>query len=284
MRIEPRKLRRSLICWLVLSPLVVVVLFPFAVMILTAVKPAEEVFVYPARWLPTTFRWTNFADMWDATKFGVTLKNSLYVSISSTLLAIAVSIPAAYAMARFPFKGKGLYRSFLLVTQMLSPILLVIGLFRLAAMIHWGEGNLVDKHISVIVAYAAFNIAFAVWMMSSYFATIPRDLEESAWLEGCGRARAIVKVFLPLAVPAMVVTAIFTFINAWNEFAVVYTLIRSDANKTLTVQITDLVAGRYTVEWHQVMAATVLATLPVSVQFAWLQRYLVKGLALGAVK
>lgn len=284
MRINARKLRRSLICWLALSPLVVIVLFPFAVMILTAVKPAEEVFVYPARWLPSTFRWANFADMWDATKFGVALKNSLYVSISSTLLAISVSIPAAYAMARFPFRGKGLYRSFLLVTQMLSPILLVIGLFRLAAMIHWGDGNLVDKPISVIVAYAAFNIAFAVWMLSSYFATIPRDLEESAWLEGCGRARAIVKVFLPLAVPAMVVTAIFTFINAWNEFAVVYTLIRSDANKTLTVQITDLVAGRYTVEWHQVMAATVLATLPVSVLFAWLQRYLVKGLALGAVK
>lgn len=284
MRIDKSKLRTSIICWLVLSPLAVIILFPFAVMFLTAVKPAEEVFVYPARWLPSVFKWSNFADMWEATKFGVALKNSLYVSISSTLLAIAVSIPAAYAMARFPFRGKGLYRQFLLVTQMLSPILLVIGLFRLAAMIHWGEGNLVDKHISVIVAYAAFNIAFAVWMMSSYFATIPKDLEESAWLEGCGRPRAVWKVFLPLAVPAMTVTAIFTFINAWNEFAVVYTLIRSDANKTLTVQITDLVAGRYTVEWHQVMAATLLATLPVSVLFAWLQRYLVKGLALGAVK
>ncbi|HWQ09061.1 MAG TPA: carbohydrate ABC transporter permease [Holophaga sp.] len=284
MRLEPRKLRRSIICWVALSPLVVVVLFPFAVMFLTAVKPPEEVFVYPARWLPSTYRWSNFADMWVATKFGVALKNSLVVSLSSTLLAIAVSIPAAYAMARHPFRGKGLYRQFLLVTQMLSPILLVIGLFRLAAMIHWGEGNLVDKHISVIVAYAAFNIAFAVWMLSSYFATIPPDLEESAWLEGCGKARAVWKVFLPLAVPAMVVTAIFTFINAWNEFAVVYTLIRSDANKTLTVQVTDLVAGRYTVEWHQVMAATLLATLPVSIMFAWLQRYLVKGLALGAVK
>jgi multiple sugar transport system permease protein len=284
MRVDSRKLRLSLVCWLVLSPLVVIVLFPFAVMFLTAVKPADEVFVYPARWLPTTYRWANFADMWVATRFGVALKNSLIVSISSTLLAIAVSIPAAYALARHPFRGKGPYRQFLLVTQMLSPILLVIGLFRLAAMIRWNGGNLVDKHISVIVAYAAFNIAFAVWMMSSYFATIPKDLEESAWLEGCGRVRAVIKVFLPLAVPAMVVTAIFTFINAWNEFAVVYTLIRSDANKTLTVQITDLVAGRYTVEWHQVMAATLLATLPVSVLFAWLQRYLVKGLALGAVK
>jgi multiple sugar transport system permease protein len=284
MSIDRRKLRRSLVCWAALAPLVVIVLFPFAVMFFTAVKPADEVFVYPARWLPSTFRWANFSDMWVATRFGVALENSLIVSLGSMLLAIAVSVPAAYALARFPFRGKGAYRQFLLVTQMLSPILLVIGLFRMAAMIHWHGSNMVDKHISVIVAYAAFNVAFAVWMLSSYFATIPRDLEESAWLEGCGRARAIVKVFLPLAVPAMVVTAIFTFINGWNEFAVVYTLIRSDANKTLTVQITDLVAGRYTVEWHQVMAATLLATLPVSVLFAWLQRYLVKGLALGAVK
>jgi multiple sugar transport system permease protein len=121
-------------------------------------------------------------------------------------------------------------------------------------------------------------------MLSSYFQTVPQDLEESAWLEGCSRTRAVFKVFLPLAVPAIVVTAIFTFINAWNEFAVVYTLIRSPENKTLTVQVTDMVAGKYVVEWHLVMAATLCATLPVSVVFAWLQRYMVKGLALGAVK
>ena len=284
MVLDKTKLRRSLICWVALSPLLLVIIFPFAVMFFTAVKPPEEVFTYPARWWPSHFRWANFADMWQAAKFGVALKNSLIVSLTSTLLAIAVSIPAAYALARFPFRGKGFYRQFLLVTQMLSPILLVLGLFRLASMIPYGDGNLVDSHIGVIVAYAAFNIAFAVWMMSSYFATIPRDLEESAWLEGCGKFRAVFKVFLPLAVPAMVVTAIFTFINAWNEFAVVYTLIRSEENKTLTVQITDLVAGRYTVEWHLVMAATLAATLPVSILFAWLQRFLVKGLALGAVK
>lgn len=284
MQIDKPKLLRSLWCWLALAPFALIVLFPFAVMFFTAVKPAEEVFTYPARWLPSTFRWQNFADMWEAVQFGTALKNSLIISVLSTLIAIAVSVPAAYALARFPFRGRGFYRQFLLVTQMLSPILLVLGLFRLATMIPYGDGNLVDSHIGVIVSYAAFNIAFAVWMLSSYFATIPRDLEEAAWLEGCGRVRSVFKVFLPLAVPAMVVTAIFTFINAWNEFAVVYTLIRSDESKTLTVRITDLVAGRYSVEWHQVMAATLLATLPVSVLFAWLQRFLVKGLSLGAVK
>jgi multiple sugar transport system permease protein len=279
-----RKLKRTVLCWLALSPLIVIVLFPFAVMLFTALKPAQEVFVYPARWLPVNWRLQNFVDMWDAANFGVALKNSAIVSLLSTLVALAVSLPAAYSLARFPFLGRGVYRQFLLVTQMLSPILLVVGLFRLAAMIPYGDGNLVDSKLAVIVSYAAFNIAFAVWMLSSYFRTIPPDLEESAWLEGCSRTAAVIKVFLPLAVPAVVVTAIFTFINAWNEFAVVYTLIRSPENKTLTVQVTDMVAGKYVVDWHLVMAATLCATLPVSVVFAWLQRYLVKGLALGAVK
>ncbi|MEX3939213.1 carbohydrate ABC transporter permease [Paraburkholderia sp. BR10937] len=279
-----RKLKRSIWCWLALSPLVVAVLFPFAVMFFTSFKPASEVFVFPARWLPMQWRWQNYVDMWQAANFGVALRNSIVVSCLSTALALAVSLPAAYALARFPFRGRGLYRQFLLVTQMLSPILLVVGLFRLAALIPYGDGNLVDSKIGVIVSYAAFNIAFAVWMLSSYFQTVPRDLEESAWLEGCSRTGAVFRVFLPLAVPAVVVTAIFTFISAWNEFAVVYTLIRSPENKTLTVQVTDMVAGKYTVEWQLVMAATLAATLPVSVVFAWLQRYMVKGLALGAVK
>jgi len=279
-----RKLKRSLWCWLALAPLVVVILFPFAVMFFTSVKPASEVFVYPARWLPVHWRWQNYADMWVAANFGVALRNSVVISLLSTLLALAVSLPAAYALARFPFRGRGVYRQFLLVTQMLSPILLVVGLFRLAAMIPYGDGNLVDSKLGVIVAYAAFNIAFAVWMLSSYFQTVPRDLEESAWLEGSSRVGAVFRVFLPLAVPAVVVTAIFTFISSWNEFAVVYTLIRSPENKTLTVQVTDMVAGKYTVEWQLVMAATLAATLPVSIVFAWLQRYMVKGLALGAVK
>ena len=110
------------------------------------------------------------------------------------------------------------------------------------------------------------------------------DLEEAAWMEGAGRVRTLIKVFLPLAVPAMVVTAIFTFINAWNEFAIALTLLRSQDSYTLPIQIFSLVSGRYTVEWHHVMAATFTATVPVAIAFAWLQRYLVRGLALGAVK
>jgi multiple sugar transport system permease protein len=271
------KLRRSLVCWLVLSPMVVAALFPFAVMLITALKPSTEVLT--PTWWPSRLTWENFHTMWAATNFGNALRNSLYVSVLATLGSLIVSIPAAYALTRFNFAGRELYRQFLLVTQMLSPIVLVVGLFRLMVWL-----GLVDSINAVTLVYAAFNIAFSVWMLQSYFATIPLDLEEAAWMEGAGRVRTLIKVFLPLAVPAMVVTAIFTFINAWNEFAIALTLLRSQDSYTLPIQIFSLVSGRYTVEWHHVMAATFTATVPVAIAFAWLQRYLVRGLALGAVK
>jgi multiple sugar transport system permease protein len=132
--------------------------------------------------------------------------------------------------------------------------------------------------------YAAFNIAFAVWMLRSYFGSIPVELEEAALIDGCSRLAAIIRIFVPLALPAMVVTAIFTFINSWNEFVVALTLLRSQDNFTLPLRVFSLVGGRYTVEWEQVMAATLLATLPVAILFSWLQRYLMGGLTMGAIK
>ncbi len=137
---------------------------------------------------------------------------------------------------------------------------------------------------SVVFVYAAFSVAFTVWMLQSYFATIPADLEEAAWIEGASPWQALVTVFLPLAIPAMTVTAIFAFINAWNEFVIALTMLRSQDSYTLPIQIFSLVAGRYTIEWELVMAATLVATVPVAILFAWLQRYLIRGLALGAVK
>lgn len=271
------KLKRSLIAWALLSPLVVLSLFPFAVMFITAVKPQAE--VLNPTWWPSEIRWQNFVDMWTATNFGRALFNSLYTSLIATLGAILVSIPAAYALSRYRFRGRGVFNQFLLVSQMLSPIVLVVGLFRLIASL-----GLVDNVPTVGVIYMAFNIAFTVWMLQSYFATIPKDLEEAAWMEGATRSQTLVKVFLPLVTPAIAVTAIFTFINAWNEFVIALTLLRRQESYTLPIQVFSLVAGRYTVEWHHVMAATLVATIPVAILFAWLQRYLVRGLSLGAVK
>jgi multiple sugar transport system permease protein len=272
-----RLLRRSIISWLIPSPLIIAVLFPFAVMFITAIKPASE--VLRPTWWPSNPQWSNFITMWNATNFGAALWNSIYVAVLSTVLSIAVSIPAAYALSRFRFTGKGFVQQFLLISQMLSPIVLVIGLFRLLVAL-----KLLDNLNAVVFVYATFNIAFSVWMLQSYFSTIPKDLEEAAWMEGATPWQALRKVFLPLALPAVTVTAIFSFINAWNEFVIALTMLRNQASYTLPIQVFSLVAGRYTVEWHHVMAAAFIATIPIAIVFAWLQRYLVRGLALGAVK
>ncbi|HWA80624.1 MAG TPA: carbohydrate ABC transporter permease, partial [Acetobacteraceae bacterium] len=156
--------------------------------------------------------------------------------------------------------------------------------FRMAAAVPFGDGTLVNTRTVVVVIYAAFNIAFAVWMLSAYFASIPRDLEEAAWIDGCTKPHAVLRIFLPVAIPAIAVTAIVTFVSGWNEFTVALTMLRSPEKQTITLTVVNLVAGRYSVEWNQVMAAALLATVPVAVLFAWVQRYLVQGLTLGAVK
>lgn len=271
------KLRRSILYWVLLSPMVVLVLFPFAVMFITAIKPPSE--VLSPTWWPTAPAWENFIEMWKQTDFGRAFLNSFLVSAATTIVTVLVSIPAAYALSRYRFAARGAFRQFLLVSQMLSPIVLVIGLFRLVASL-----GMIDSLSAVVFVYIAFNIAFSVWMLQSYFSTIPRDLEEAAWIEGATAGQTLTRVFLPMAVPAMVVTAIFTFINAWNEFVIALTMLRQQASYTLPIQIFSLVAGRYTVEWHYVMAAALVATIPIAVIFAWLQRYLMRGLALGAVK
>lgn len=271
--------RKSLLMWLLLSPLVLVILFPFAVMVSTAVKPRVEVLAYPPRWLPSEIRLQNFADMWEATRLGPAVLNSLLVSIAATVLCLLVAIPAAYAAARMEFTGKRLFRQFLLVTQMLSPIVLVLGIFRLMARM-----GMVDQLPALVLAYVAFNLAFSVWMLQAYFQTIPRELEEAAKLDGASTLQRLWRIFLPLAIPAIGITAVFVFIYCWNEFVLAMTLLRTPEKSTLTLQTFSLVGGRYQVEWDHVMAATLVASVPVAVIFAFLQRSLVSGLTVGAVK
>jgi multiple sugar transport system permease protein len=271
--------RKSLIYWLLLTPLVVVILFPYAVMLSTAIKPRAEIMSFPPTWFGSTVQLSNFVEMWHKVGFGQALLNSLYVSFAATLLCLVIAIPAGYAMARYRFAGQGQYRLFLLITQMLSPIVLVVGIFRLMAKL-----GLVDQLNSLVLTYGAFNLAFAVWMLQAYFATIPKEIEEAAWIDGATWLQSLRLVFLPLALPALAVTAILTFIYGWNEFVLALTTLRSSDRYTLTLKVFDLVGGRYSIEWDIVMAATLLATLPVAVVFAFLQRYLVRGLALAAVK
>lgn len=273
------KQKKSLLCWLALSPLLIVVLFPYATMISTALKQKDEIFTFYQTWVPRELYLMNFAELLLERGFGRAILNSLYISVGATALSLAVAIPAAYALARMPMPGKGLFRNYLLITQMISPIVLIIGLFRMFA--YFGMINHLN---AVVIAHSAFYMAFAVWMLQSYFETVPKELEESAWLDGASRFKAFLRVFLPIAMPGVAVTALFTFVNSWNEYAVSLTMLRDASQQTAPVQIAFLTGTLYEIEWHLIMAATLMASLPVAIIFAAIQKYLIRGLALGSVK
>jgi len=271
--------RKTVVYWLLLSPVMFLALFPFAVMLSTALKPAGEVYSFPPRWLASRVAFENFAQMWRATDFGRALANSLFVSLGSTVVCLLVSIPVAWVLSRRSFKGEGMLRRFLILTQMLPPIVLIIGLFRLMAAM-----GLVDQLWSLVLAYAAFNVAFTVWMLQSYFETIPRDLEEAARVDGASSLQTMLFIVLPLAAPAIGVTAIVCFVSGWNEFVLALTLLRSPERLTLTMKVFLLVTGAYRVDWQLVMAAALATTLPAAVMFSVVQRFMVRGLAMGGVK
>ena len=271
--------RKTAVYWLVLSPVMFLSLFPFAVMLSTALKPADEVYSYPPRWLASHFAFGNFAKMWQATDFGRALTNSLLVSVGSTVVCLVVSIPVAWMLSRRSFTGEGVLRRFLILTQMLPPIVLIIGLFRLMAAM-----GLVDQLWSLVLAYAAFNVAFTVWMLQSYFETIPRELEEAARVDGASILQTVLFILLPLAAPAIGVTAIVCFVSGWNEFVLALTLLRSPDQLTLTMKVFLLVTGAYHVDWQLVMAAALATTIPAAIMFSLVQRFMVRGLAMGGVK
>src|SRR5215510_4258246 len=189
--------RRSAACWLVLSPLLVLILLPYVVMLSTALKPATEVFSFPPRWLPETIDLSNFTVIWAKIDFARALLNSLLVSGGATVLTLVLAIPGAYAMARYTLPARGPLRLVLLLTQMISPVVLIIGVFRMMSALH-----LINDHLSLILAYSGFSVAFAVWMLQSYFATRPREIEEAAYIDGASAYVSLRRIFLPLAAPA----------------------------------------------------------------------------------
>jgi len=202
----------------------------------------------------------------------------LVIALASTALVVLAATPAAYYTARHRFPGRSAFLLLVLVTQMFSPTALVVGLYR-----QFFELGLVDTYAALILTNAAFNLAFAIWILRAFFASIPREIEEAAAVDGCGRLRTLLQVVLPLSRPALVTAVIFAFIAAWNEYIVALTLMPDPTRKPLTVGITSYVTA-YVQHWNLLFAAAVIAILPVVILFATIERHLVGGLTAGSVK
>lgn len=253
-------------------------LAPYAVMLLDSLRPSGEVLNTPPSVLPEHWQFDAYGTILTDTRFLNWLKTSLLVAFASTTTVFVVALPAAYFTARFTFPGRGAFLLLVLVTQMFSPTSLVVGLYR-----EFFEVNLVNTYIAIIITNAAFNLAFAVWIMHGFFASIPKEVEEAASLDGCGRLGTLLRVMLPLTWPGMVTATIFTFIAAWNEYVVALTLMHDDAKKPLTVGISSYVTG-YEQNWDQLFAASIIAIVPVVALFAFIEKHLVGGLTAGSVK
>jgi multiple sugar transport system permease protein len=260
------------------AALALVFLAPYIVMLLNSLRPSGDVVQTPPTFFPREWQLSTYSQILTDERFLNWLKTSLIVAGSSTLIVIVVSIPAAYYTARFRFPGRMAFLLLVLVTQMFSPTALVVGIYR-----EWFNFNMVNTYAALILTNAAFNLAFAVWILHGFFASIPKEVEEAANLDGCSRFGTLRRVMLPLTMPGIVTAVIFTFIAAWNEYVVALTLMLDESKKPLTVGLTSYVTG-YEQHWDQLFAAAIVAIVPVVVLFAVIEKHLVGGLTAGSVK
>lgn len=234
--------------------------------------------------LPSEWTLSNFAEVMGSSDaqgrwlFGRQLLSSIAVSGATTLVGLSLAVSAAYALSRFRFPGKQAGMQGLLVTQMFPATLMLVPLYSILQTLH-----LLDSLGGLVLVYATSALPFCVWMMKGYFDTLPRELEEAAVMDGASTLQVFFKVVLPLTKPALAVTALFSFMQAWNEFILAATLLDDQARFTLPVALQRYV-GEYKTEWGHFAAGALLISVPVMALFFALQRYLVGGLTAGAVK
>ncbi len=270
-----RDFRRLLARYAVVILLTVVFLFPIYWLFMISFKTPEEIFHSPPVWYPANIQFGNYAVLFkdgDAT----TVWNSLFVASTSTVIAIVFGTLCAYSLARFKTGGDNL-AVWIISQRMIPPIAIVFPLFLLYVWLGW-----VDTYHGLILLYTAFNLPYVIWMMRGYIEDIPAELEESALVDGCTHWQVMTRVVFPMARSGLFATAVFTFVFAWNDFIFALVMTRSEIT-TYPVQVTHYF-GAQSNFWAKIAAMSALGTLPVFIAVAFLQRYLVRGISLGAVK
>lgn len=273
-----RQLFRRLEQFLVYAALVVLTglfLFPLLWMLSTSIKAPADYFTYPPVWIPRQPTLEHYQYIVSTTGLSA-VRNSLIVATANVILVMLVSIPAAYAIARFRVGGHN-FSFWVLSQRMLAPIAVILPLFLLFSRL-----RLIDRHITLILSYSAFNIAFAVWLLIGFFEEFPTEIEDAGLVDGCSRWGVLFRVTLPIVAPGLVVTALFCFIFAWNEFLFALILTRQTA-VTIPVQLAQFQAPTK-ILWGEMSAFASVGILPPVVFAFLLQRYLVRGLAVGGVQ
>ena len=268
--------------WVVLSLLALFVLTPLFVMVSSALKPLQDV-QDDFTWFPSTVTFQAFIDMWSTVPLGNYLLNSVIVSSVAAVFSVVVAIFAAFAISRYRFRGRGVFSVAVLSTQMFPGILFLLPLFLIYVNLGTASGiELYQTRLGLVITYLTFSLPFSIWMLVGYFDSIPRGLDEAAQVDGAGSMRTLFTVILPTAVPGIVAVTVYAFMTAWGE--VLFASIMTDQDsRTLAVGL-QAYSTQFQVYWNQVMAASLVVSVPVVAGFLALQRYFVAGLTAGAVK
>jgi multiple sugar transport system permease protein len=269
---------RALGIYLPVALFLIFTLFPIYWLINSSLKPSTELFTFPPRYWPQGPALVNYADALMKTRLGTLYLNSVLVSTLTCLALMVLIIFSGYAMARFRFRGRSLIIGLFLLAQVLPAVVLLIPLLVMFKQVH-----LINTPWALVITYTVTTLPFSVLTMRGFFMTIPKEMDEAAMVDGCSRNGALFRVVLPAALPGLVATSIYGFINAWNELIFAVILISSPNLQTLPVGLSSMIDENRT-EYGMLMAIGVLSLVPSLALFAWIQRYLTTGLSAGAVK
>jgi len=251
---------------------------PIYWMVVTSLKYDKEIYGYEATLLPQKPTLSNYATVFQQTPYLLFLRNSVVVAVGSTVLSMFIACLGAYAIARLNFPGRAFLARGLVFTYLVPTSLLFIHMVALMSALH-----LTDSLHGLTIAYLGFDVPFCTWLLMGYFKSIPVELEEAALVDGCNRVSALIRIILPLALPALVVVTFFSFTHAWNEFLYAQVFTSTNSARTVTTGLANFMSADVFF-WGPLMASTIMSALPPVLMFLVLQRWVVKGLTLGGVK
>lgn len=257
--------------------IILVVDLPFFQMFSVSFKSRQEA-LSSTKFFPEHISFNNIISVWTRTDFPRNLMNTVVVAISSTLCCILIAVIAGYALSRFRGRVFSGYAVLLLLLQLFPSILLLIPLFVIFTSL-----GLVDTLLACVLAYTTTNLAFSIWMIKGFMDSIPFDLEEAGMIDGCTQFKAFLRIIVPISMPGISTVGIFTFINSWGEYTLASILLRSDHNITLTLGLQKFVL-QFTSDWPSLMTAASIATIPTILFLVFAQKYLIRGMSVGAVK
>jgi len=253
-------------------------MFPFYWLFVTSIKTEKEVYSFPVDYFPKRPTLINYVNVWMNSRFPRYFLNSGVVALVSSVTVTFIAIFGAYSLARYNFKFKSQFLVFFLITQMFPLILFIVPLY-----VIFSKLGLINTLTGLILVYTSFNLPFSLFLMRGFIEGVPKEIEESALIDGCGRFRMIMRIVIPIIRPGVFATFAFAFTGAWNEMLFALMFLNSEKKLTIPVFLSMFVQ-KYDVSWGEMSAAALISLIPVAIMFAWIQKYLVRGLAMGAVK